>query len=73
MDFIINIITFVVFLGMCLIVSKLLMDSNFEKMFKQGKISSIKVAYFICVFVISLIIALCFREFILIIHNLIKF
>ena len=39
MELVANIIFFVIFLGMCIIISKILLDSNFEKLFKQGRTS----------------------------------
>lgn len=53
MDFTIKVIFLVIFLGMLFISSKVLLDSNFEKMFKQGRITSIRVAYVVVIFTSS--------------------
>lgn len=73
MEYIVNVITFIVFLGMCIISSKLLLDSNFEKFFKQGKIASIKIGYFLIIFIVSCLIAFCFKELIYVIYNILNF
>lgn len=72
MELVANIIFFVTFLGMCIIISKILLDSNFEKLFKQGRTSSIRVAYFIVIFLFSVLIAWGFRELIFVIYNILK-
>lgn len=50
-----NIIYLVVFLTMIVVTTKILLASNYEKMFKQGKIVEIRVAFFIIIIVISFI------------------
>ncbi len=73
MDFILNIITFSIFLAMCIVSSKVILDSNFEKLFKQGRITSIRIAYFILIFVISFLTAFSFRELVNTIYNILNF
>lgn len=72
MDKILNITFFVSFLGMLIISSKIMLDINFEKIFKKGKIGSIRVFFFIVVFVVSVITAWCFKEIINVFYNLLK-
>ncbi len=50
-----NIIYLVVFLTMIIISTKIILASNYEKLFKQGKIVEIRVAFFIMVITISFI------------------
>ena len=52
MDKILNITFFVTFLGMLIITSKIMLDINFEKIFKKGKLGSIKAFFFIIIFVV---------------------
>ena len=73
MDFIVNVITFSVFLVMCIVSSKLLLDSNFEKFFKQGRVTSIRIAYFIVIFIVAFLTAFCFKELIYVIYNILNF
>ena len=72
MDKILNITFFLTFLGMLIISSKIMLDINFEKIFKKGKLGSIKAFFFIIIFVVSVITASCFREIINVIYNLLK-
>ena len=72
MDKILNITFFVTFLGMLIISSKIMLDINFEKIFKKGKIGSIKAFFFIVVFIVSAVTASCFKEIISVIYNLLK-
>ena len=49
-----NIVFLIVFLGMLIVSSIVMLDTNFEKIFKQGKIGSIRAFFFIVVFLISI-------------------
>ncbi len=73
MDSVLNIIFFVTFFGMLIISSIILLDTNFEKIFKQGKIGSIRAFFFIVVFITSVIGAWCFKELVSVIYNLLNF
>ena len=47
-----NIIFIITFLGMLIVSTIVLLDINFEKIFKQGKIGSIRAFFFITIFII---------------------
>ena len=72
MDNILNIVFIVTFLGMLIISTIVLLDINFEKIFKQGKIGSIRGFFFIVIFVTSLVTAWCFKELISVIYNILN-
>lgn len=73
MELTLNIILIIIFLGMLVISTKILLDTNFVKLFKMGRINSIRVAYVICIFVISALTAFCFRELIKVIYDILLF
>lgn len=73
MDSVLNIVFIVTFLGMIIISAIVLLDINFEKIFKQGKIGSIRAFFFIVVFITSVIGAWCFRELVNVIYNILNF
>lgn len=68
-----NIIFIIVFLGMLVISTIVILDSNFEKLFKQGKIGSIRAFFFIIVFLISIFTAWGFKELVNVIYNILNF
>jgi hypothetical protein len=72
MEQVLNIIFFIVFLGMLVISARLMLDSNYEKLFKQGKVGSIRAFFFISIFLISVFTAFCFTELVNVIYNLLK-
>ncbi|MCI6716836.1 MAG: hypothetical protein SOZ32_00965 [Bacilli bacterium] len=67
-----NIIYLVVFLTMIIISTKIILASNYEKLFKQGKIVEIRVAFFIMVITISFITTMALVKTSEVIYNLIS-
>ena len=67
-----NIIYLVVFLTMIIISTKIILASNYEKLFKQGKIVEIRVAFFIMVITISFITTMARVKTSEVIYNLIS-
>ena len=72
MDSSLNIVFIIAFLGMLIISTIVLLDTNFEKLFKQGKIGSIRAFFVIVVFLTSVIGAWCFKELISVIFNILN-
>lgn len=72
METYLDIMYLVIFLIMILISTKVLLASNYEKLFKQGKIIEIRVAFFIGVIVISFIVTSAIIKFSEVFYNLIK-
>lgn len=72
MEHYLDIIYLIIFLGMIIISIKVLMATNYEKLFKQGKITEIRVAFFIGVIVISFLVTSALVKFSEVIYNLIK-
>ncbi|MBE6131050.1 MAG: hypothetical protein E7183_04950 [Erysipelotrichaceae bacterium] len=68
-----NIVFLIIFLGMLIVSSIVMLDTNFEKIFKQGKIGSIRAFFFIVVFLISIFTAWGFRELVSVIYNILNF
>lgn len=68
-----NIVFLIVFLGMLIVSSIVMLDTNFEKIFKQGKSGSIRAFFFIVVFLISIFTAWGFRELVNVIYNILNF
>ena len=68
-----NIVFLIVFLGMLIVSSIVMLDTNFEKIFKQGKIGSIRAFFFIVVFLISIFTAWGFRELVNVIYNILNY
>lgn len=68
-----NVVFLIVFLGMVIVSSIVMLDTNFEKIFKQGKIGSIRAFFFIVVFLISIFTAWGFRELVSVIYNILNF
>lgn len=67
-----NIIYLVVFLTMIIISTKIILASNYEKLFKQGKIVEIRIAFFIMVITISFITTMALVKTSEVIYNLIS-
>ena len=67
-----NIIYLVVFLTMIIISTKIILASNYEKLFKQGKIVEIRVAFFIMVITTSFITTMALVKTSEVIYNLIS-
>ena len=67
-----NIIYLVVFLTMIIISTKIILASNYEKLFKQGKIVEIRVAFVIMVITISFITTMALVKTSEVIYNLIS-
>lgn len=72
MEHYLDIVYLVIFLGMIIISVKVLMATNYEKLFKQGKITEIRVAFFIGVIVISFLVTSAIVKFSEVIYNLIN-
>ena len=72
MDNILNIVFIITFLGMLIISAIVLLDINFEKIFKKGKIGSIRAFFFIVIFLVSIFTAWGFRELVSVIYNILK-
>ena len=68
-----NIVFLIVFLGMVIVSSIVMLDTIFEKIFKQGKIGSIRAFFFIVVFLIAIFTAWGFRELVSVIYNILNF
>lgn len=68
MDHYLNIVYLIVFLTMIVVTMKLLMSTNFEKLFKQGKINEIRVAYFVVSIIASFLSAKAVVTFIEVIY-----
>lgn len=73
MESVLNIIFIVSFLGLLIISAIVLLDINFEKIFKQGKIGSIRAFFFIVIFITSVVGAWCFKELVSVIYNILNF
>ena len=73
MESVLNIIFIVSFLGLLIISTIVLLDINFEKIFKQGKIGSIRAFFFIVIFITSVVGAWCFKELVSVIYNILNF
>lgn len=73
MDSVLNIVFIITFLGMLIISTIVLLDINFEKIFKQGKVGSIRAFFFVTIFIVSVIGAWCFRELVSVIYNILNF
>ena len=67
-----NIIYLVVFLTMIIISTKIILASNYEKLFKQCKIVEIRVAFFLMVRTISFITTMALVKTSEVIYNLIS-
>lgn len=67
-----NVLYVIVFFAMFVISMFLLIASNFEKMFKQGKITEIRISYVIASFIISFLFTRGFIEIIERINNILK-
>lgn len=61
-DLYLNIMFFLIFILMMIITTKVLLALNFEKMFKQGKVTEIRVAFIITTIVISYLVSKCVVE-----------
>ena len=72
MDNILNIVFIITFLGMLIISAIVLLDINFEKIFKKGKIGSIRAFFFIVIFLVSIFTAWGFRDLVSVIYNILK-
>ena len=72
MENVLNIVFIITFLGMLIISTIVLLDINFSKIFKQGKIGSIKAFFFIVIFVTSVTFAWCFSELVSVIYNILN-
>lgn len=68
-----NVVFIITFLGMLIISTIVLLDSNYEKMFRQGKIGSIRAFFFITIFIVSVLSAWCMRELVTVIYNILNF
>lgn len=67
-----NIIYLVVFLTMIIISTKIILASNYEKLFKQGKIVEIRIAFFIMIITISFLTTMALVKTSEVIYNLIS-
>lgn len=68
-----NIIFIITFLGMLIVSTIVLLDINFEKIFKQGKIGSIRAFFFITIFIISSLAAICMKELVEVFYSILNF
>ncbi len=73
MELIINILYFAFFLIGTLICLKLLLASNLEKVFKQGKVFEIRIAYLILAFIGGFLFASSIVKLIEVLYSLISF
>ncbi len=68
-----NIVFIITFLGMLIVSTIVLLDINFEKIFKQGKIGSIRAFFFITIFIVSSLAAICMKELVEVFYTILKF
>ena len=68
-----NIIFIITLLGMLIVSTIILLDINFEKIFKQGKIGSIRAFFFITIFIISCLAAICMKELVEVFYSILNF
>ena len=61
-DLYLNIMFFLIFIIMAIITTKVLLALNFEKMFKQGRVTEIRVAFVIVTIVVSYLASKCFVD-----------
>ncbi len=73
MNNVLNIVFIVTFLIMLIISTIIMLDINYEKIFKQGKIGSIKAFFYITIFIVSVFVAWCLRELVSVIYNILNF
>ena len=65
-----NILYVIIFVLMMVVSFLLLLASNFEKLFKQGKITEIRIAYVIASIIISYLVTSAFITLVERIHNI---
>ncbi len=65
-----NILYVIIFFLMMVVSFLLLLASNFEKLFKQGKITEIRIAYVIASIIISFLVTSAFITLVERIHNI---
>lgn len=70
---ILNIVFIIVFLGMLVVSTIVMLDINFPKIFRQGRIGSMRAFFFIVIFLISIFTAWGFRELVSVIYNVLNF
>lgn len=70
MDKLFNGMFIILFLGFFVVVFKILLDSNLDRFFKQGKVGSIRVAYFILSLAISFLVAFGLKELSVAFYNI---
>ena len=68
-----NIVFIITFFGMLIVSTIVLLDINFEKIFKQGKIGSIRAFFFITIFIVSSLAAICMKELVEVFYTILKF
>ena len=68
-----NIVFIITFFGMLIVSTIVLLDINFEKIFKQGKIGSIRAFFFITIFIISCLAAICMKELVEVFNSILNF
>lgn len=71
MDKIFNFLYFGFFVIGFILFLKILLSSNFEKLFKQGKIAEIRMAYFVTSLILSFLFASSLTKFLETIYNLV--
>lgn len=72
MDLYLDIVYFISFFMMILVTMKILLSSNFNKFFKQGKINEIRVAYFVVSVIVSFLASKAFVTIIEVIYNILS-
>ena len=71
MDKIFNFLYFGFFLIGFILILKLLLSSNLEKLFKQGKVLEIRISYIVVTFILSFLFASSLTKFLETIYNLV--
>jgi uncharacterized membrane protein YwzB len=71
MDKVFNFLYFGFFLISFILILKILLSSNFEKLFKQGKILEIRFAYAIVTFILSFLFSSSLTKLLETIYNLV--
>ncbi len=72
MEAVLNILYFIFFLVGTILCLKILMSSNLEKVFKQGKIFEIRLAHLILSFIFGFLLASSIIKIIEVMYNLVN-
>lgn len=62
MNIVINVVFLISFFGFLILIFRMLLDSNLDKFFKQGKVGSIRIMYILVSIVGAFLMAFCLKE-----------